>query len=250
MKEKVRIYIVEDRAITRMTIEDVLVKAGYEIVGSSVKAEQAWEAICSNEIDLVILDINLVGDKDGIWIATQIRENLNIPFIFLTAFGDSKTLGKVMETSPNGYLMKPFKNADILSSVAIALQNFASGKKAAMEKKPKAEPGNVMALKDCIFVKDDYAFVKLRVDEIRYLKSDNNYVEIYVKEKMKLVRCKLKEVQEFLPADKFVQIHRSHVVNIEKIEKFGSGFVIMGADRLPVSSSHKDKLMAKFTMLK
>lgn len=249
MKEKVKIYIVEDRAITRMTIEDVLKKAGYEIVGSSVKAEQAWEQINSTEIDLVILDINLVGEKDGIWIANQIRQNLNIPFIFLTAFGDPKTLTKVMETRPNGYLMKPFKNADILSSVAIALQNFASGKEAVV-KQAKADPGNVMAMKDCIFVKDDYAFVKLKVSDIRYLKSDNNYVEIYVKDKMKLVRCKLKEVQEFLPADRFIQIHRSHIVNVEKIEKFGSGFVILGKDRLPVSSSHKDKLMAMFTMLK
>ena len=250
MKEKVKIYIVEDRAITRMTIEDVLINAGYQIMGSSVKAEQAWEDICTYEIDLVILDVNLVGDKDGIWVAKQIRENLNIPFIFLTAFGDSKTLEKVMETNPNGYLMKPFKNADILSSVAIALQNFASAKKATIEKEEKTEPGNIMALKDCIFVKDDYAFVKLKVDDIRYLKSDNNYVEIYVNEKMKLVRCKLKEVQEFLSTDKFVQIHRSHVVNIDKIEKIGSGFVIIGEDRLPVSSSHKEKLMAMFTMLK
>lgn len=249
MKGKVKIYIVEDRAITRITIEDVLTKAGYEIVGSSVKAEMAWEEIQKKEIDLVILDINLVGDKDGIWIANQIRHELNIPFIFLTAFGDAKTLGKVMETGPNGYLMKPFKNADILSSVAIALQNFASGSKAVVRQK-KAEPGNVMALKDCIFVKDDYAFVKLKVDDIRYMKSDNNYVEIYAKDKMKLVRCKLKDVQEFLPNDKFIQIHRSHIVNIDKIEKFGSGFVIMGKDRLPVSASHKDKLLAMFTMMK
>ncbi len=249
MKEKVKIYIVEDRAITRMTMVDVLEKAGYEIVGSSVKAQSAWEEICKNEVDLVILDINLVGEEDGIWVASKIRQNLNIPFIFLTAFGDSKTLSRVMETNPNGYLMKPFKNADILSSVAIALQNFAAGKEARVEKK-KADPGNIMAMKDCIFVKDDYAFVKIKIDDIRYLKSDNNYVEIYVKDKMKLVRCKLSEVIEFLPSNKFVQVHRSHLVNVEKIEKFGSGFVIMGEDRLPVSSSHKEKLMAMFTMLK
>ena len=95
--------------------------------------------------------------------------------------------------------MKPFKNADFLSSVAIALQNFAAGKEAKVEKR-KADPGNIMAMKDCIFVKDDYAFVKIKIDDIRYLKSDNNYVEIYVKDKMKLVRCKLSEVIEFLPS--------------------------------------------------
>ena len=248
MKEKVKIFIVEDRAITRMTIEDVLVKAGYEIAGSSVKAEKAWEEICNTEVDLVILDINLVGEKDGIWVANKIKENLNIPFIFLTAFGDNKTLEKVMATRPSGYLMKPFKNADILTSVAIALQSFADNKSPSPQDKP--ENNNVMALKGSIFVKDDYAFVKLKIDDIRYLKSDNNYVEIFIKEKMKLIRCKLKDVQEFLPEDKFVQIHRSHVVNIEKIDKFGSGFVVLGSDRLPVSSGHKDKLLAKFTMLK
>ena len=119
------IYIVEDVAISRMSLETMLLENEYEVVGSAASAETAWKEIQSLPVDLILLDINLSGEKNGVWLAQQIRKNLNISIVYLTAFGDQQTLKEVLETKPNGYLMKPYQEPTLLTTIDIALLNFS-----------------------------------------------------------------------------------------------------------------------------
>lgn len=243
-----RIYIVEDKAITRATLEDVLTTSGYKVVGSNTKAENAWKELNNIEVDLAILDVNLLGEKDGVWLAQQIRASLHIPFVFLTAYGDEANLERIMATKPNGYLMKPFKNPDILSAVNIALTSFESGKSS--EKSPSESEPAIMKMQNCVFIKDDYAFVKLQLNEVLFVKSDNNYLEIHTPNKTHVVRSTLKDFAVNLPPRKFVQVHRSYVVNIEKVDRILANQLHIGKHEIAISAKHKDQLMQRIVLMK
>ena len=125
MENPVRILIVEDEFITATDIKDNLEQMGYHITGLARDAAEACSILDQEETDLAILDINIQGDKDGIWIAKRINEHYKIPFIFLTSFGDERTVSSAIETKPYGYLVKPFERVDIYTSIEVALKNYS-----------------------------------------------------------------------------------------------------------------------------
>ena len=131
----------------------------------------------NNQIDLVLLDINLSGVKDGIWLAQQIRKSLNLPIVYLTAFGDSNTLKAVVDTKPNGYLMKPYNGPTLLTTITIALEHFAKNE-LGQEQKPEGS----LLINDTIYIKDGYVKVKVNLKDIYYVQSDGNYLHIFSQE--------------------------------------------------------------------
>jgi len=121
----IRILIVEDEFITLETLKTVLSEMKFKISGDAMTANEDITVLKKKETDLAILDINIKGDKDGIWLAKQIREKYQIPFIFLTAYGDDYTTKRAIKTEPYGFLAKPFNKVDVYTSVAVAVNNFA-----------------------------------------------------------------------------------------------------------------------------
>lgn len=117
----VKILIVEDEPIISADIEFTLSAANYQVVGIAHSSIKALDMLATRQPDMVILDINIKGDKDGIELAEIIREKYHIPFLFLTSYSDNATLERVKPTLPYGYIVKPFKERDLLSSVEIAL---------------------------------------------------------------------------------------------------------------------------------
>lgn len=243
-----KIYIVEDKAITRATLDDVLTTSGYHVIGSSPKAEKAWKEITTKEVDLVILDVNLLGEKDGVWLAEQIRATLQLPIVFLTAYGDEANLERIMATKPDGYLMKPFKNPDILSVVGIALEKFDQ-KTLPLTPSAESQPA-IMKMQNSVFIKDDYAFVKLSLNEVLFVKSDNNYLEIHTSNKTHVVRSTLKDFGVILPPHKFVQVHRSYIINVDKVDRILANQVDIGIHEIAISTKYKDHLMQRIVLMK
>lgn len=119
-----RILIVEDEPIIAVDIESTLMKGDYIISGIAYSSVQALDMLYSRDIDLVLLDISIKGDMDGIEIAAIINEKYHLPFIFITSFSDQLTLQRAKLTMPYGYIVKPFKDRDILSSIEIALYRY------------------------------------------------------------------------------------------------------------------------------
>ncbi|MBK8373202.1 MAG: response regulator transcription factor [Saprospiraceae bacterium] len=122
----VRILIVEDEPIISDDIESTLLANDYDIAGKAYSSTQALDMLINRSPDLVLLDIAIKGDKDGIDIAAIIREKYHLPFIFLTSFSDKITLERAIPTMPYGYIVKPFKDRDIITSIELAMFRFAS----------------------------------------------------------------------------------------------------------------------------
>lgn len=120
------VIIVEDEAVIAMEIEMVLRDLGYRIAGKAKNGLVALDLLSSTSPDIVLLDIDLRGSISGIEVAQVIREKYNFPFVFLTALADVTTLDRVKKTMPYGYIVKPFNENDLRTTIELALYRFAS----------------------------------------------------------------------------------------------------------------------------
>ncbi|MGD1804684.1 putative bifunctional diguanylate cyclase/phosphodiesterase [Dapis sp. BLCC M126] len=119
-----KILVVEDELIAAENISRNLKKLGYEVIGIVDSGEEAIQAATNNHPNLVLMDIMLQGDLDGIQAAGHIRSELKIPVIYMTAYADDDTLGRAKLTEPYGYLVKPFKPQALKTTIEIALQKY------------------------------------------------------------------------------------------------------------------------------
>lgn len=229
---KLSIYIVEDMAITRAALEDKLTANGFNIAGSSATAEKAWSDLSTDITpDLLLLDIHLAGEKDGIWLAGKVRETKNIPIVYLTAFGDDKTLGLIGNTKPDGYLMKPYNAPTLLTTIKIAIENFKNSK-------AKIES-------DIIYIKDSSLRVRLDPKDIIYILSDGNYLHVYLKDKRHVIRHKMNDFALELPENLIVRVHQRYMVNINCIDQVGSDHILVNGFEIRIAGEYKKQLLDK-----
>lgn len=138
--ENVKVLIVEDEIIVARHIEDTLLSLGYSVAGMVSSGEEAIK-LCGEapRPDVVLMDIMLEGDVDGIDAARKIRKDYSIPIIFLTAFSNEKTLHRAKTAKPYGYILKPFQETDFFTSIEIAIHKHR------IERKLVEETENALA---------------------------------------------------------------------------------------------------------
>ena len=124
-----RILIVEDEPLVAATLKRMLLKLDYDVVSIAMSYELAMYDIAQYRPDIVLLDICLGSEKNGIDIAESLQNKFRIPFIYLTALADQDTIQKAKKTEPAGYIIKPFDENDIRVNLEIALYNHAQREK-------------------------------------------------------------------------------------------------------------------------
>ena len=117
-----KILVVEDDFDIIKSIKDGLEFHGYEMIGSAVSGEQALSILEKKNPDLILMDIGLMGDMDGIETADQVRLKFKIPVVYLTGLSDDKILDRAKLTDPYGYIVKPFALNDLKATIEMALQ--------------------------------------------------------------------------------------------------------------------------------
>jgi CheY-like chemotaxis protein len=122
MEKEIKILIVEDEGIQAMGLEETLEQAGYQVVGIADSSEEVLEFVAASPIDLIVMDIHIKGEMDGIDTAKLVREERpEMPIIYLTAYMDQETIRRAAETSPAGYITKPYRQLQLLSNIEQAL---------------------------------------------------------------------------------------------------------------------------------
>ena len=127
--KKARILIVEDEAIVAEDLENLIIDFGYEMVGSVVGADDAIQQAIEHRPDLILMDIMLKGNKNGIDAANEIKDMLKIPIIFLTAYSDLKLIEEAKNTEPYAFIVKPFQDKQVIASIEMALSRSQIEKK-------------------------------------------------------------------------------------------------------------------------
>lgn len=119
-----RILIVEDEVVVAMYIEAVLASFGFEVVGTVTNGDDAQQLVKNTNPDLILMDINIEGDYDGIETTRRIKSFSKIPVIFVSAYIDRETKERARDTEPAGYLVKPFKNKDLREIIEQTLKSI------------------------------------------------------------------------------------------------------------------------------
>lgn len=126
---KINILVVEDEGIVARDIQNMLIGLGYNVVDVLSTSEKAIQIASEKYPDLVLMDIMLEGDRSGVEAADYIYTNLNIPIVYLTAYADEITLQRAKKTEPFGYLLKPFEERELQTTIEIALYKFEMERK-------------------------------------------------------------------------------------------------------------------------
>lgn len=248
MEQPIKILIVEDNVIIADDMQSMLEEIGYEIVDNVIVYEQAEEVLKTKQVDLVLIDIILASDKTGIDLGKHIRQNYNIPFIFVTSNSDRATVENAKTVKPNGYLVKPFEQQDLYTSIEIALSNFTYGEKTGGGGQEGDDDDDKLmsnsVLKDSIFVKKQHLYYRIQFEDIQFIKADNVYLEVNTKDKKFLVRSPLKDYLEKLPKNKFYRAHKSYIVNVDHIDAINSKDILINNTLIPISKDFKEFIIA------
>ena len=121
-----KILIVEDEAIVAMSLADTLKRMGYTTSGPAATGKHALQCAERDNPDLVLMDIRIQGDMDGIETAAELNKRHRLPILYLTAYTDDSTLTRAQVTEPYGYLVKPFEERELRSAIEIALYRHKS----------------------------------------------------------------------------------------------------------------------------
>ncbi|MCM4169144.1 Protein-glutamate methylesterase/protein-glutamine glutaminase [Arenibacter antarcticus] len=239
MDQKTRILIVEDDMIIAANISLQLSNLGYEVTGLVTRGEEAILHAKANKPDIILLDINLKGDLDGITAASKIQETHNIPIIYLTANSDEPTFARAKATHPYAFISKPFSNLDLQRTIALVAQQIMNTNNDTIGD----EQQHIQVMDDRIFVRHNGKMMKLLLDDISYIEADRNYSNLITSNGSYLISTTLKVLENELKNHKFIRVHRSYMVNISKLDVVGEHHLEIKRKVIPLSKTFKEHLL-------
>jgi two-component system, response regulator PdtaR len=245
-----KILLVEDEFILATDLSDTLESEGYEVVHVADNGQDALDFYQENEVDLVLCDINIKGDWDGIETVERLIAAKAVPIIYLTALSDKDTLERAKKTFPAAYIPKPYDIKNLRMAIELAINNFAVKvqplKILRDEKSENMSKETILQVNNYMFIKQNYQFVKFPLSDILYLEADNTHTNIVTENKKYTIRLTMGNVLERLPMKDLVRIHRSFAVNINKIESFTEQEVSIQTLQIPLSRTYKEDFMKHF----
>ncbi|RRB07648.1 LytR/AlgR family response regulator transcription factor [Larkinella rosea] len=237
----VKLLIVEDEMIIAADIALQLSKLGYEVSGIVPRGEEAIRHIETNRPDLILLDISLKGSLDGIETAHAIRQQWNIPIIYVTANTDEATFARAKKTRPYAYISKPIRAIELQRAIELTISRLADEPPASADPAPDAP----FVLNDRIFVRHREKIVKIFIADILYVEADRNYCHLYTADKEYLLTTTLKVMEDKLPVNFFVRVHRSYLANLTQVDEVGEGHIGIGGKTIPLSHLLREALLKR-----
>ncbi len=222
--ENIKILIVDDEVLIAEDLKDSILSFGITKIELAHDKEGAVEALHSFDPDVVLLDIRMENETDGIEIGEYISKHFNKPFIYITAHSDVEMIKQLVKTKPSAYITKPVKNSDLFVSISLAVELLNN------------------AASDNLKIKDGHSTLLVAVNSILYIASEGNYVNIFCEHKRHVSRQSLDSIVSELDGAQFFRIHRSYLVNVSKVTRYSRKEVIIGDVTLPVSRNLGEEL--------
>jgi DNA-binding LytR/AlgR family response regulator len=244
--QAVRILIAEDDWIIAKEISITLQDLGFEVVGSFDTGEEVLQKVAVLKPDLVLLDIDLAGLLTGIEVAERLRTH-TVPFVFLTAMADLPTIEKAKQTEPYAYLVKPVRADTLLSTIEVSLYNYRQKHTGPLTPPPLVR--EVFSIQDHIFVKSKKRLEKIKIADILWIEAEDIYAIIVTPTGRFVLSQPLKSVEERMPPEQFMRVHRSYVVQLDKIQAIEDHDLVVHGKLIPVGKTFRDRLMSKLAFL-
>ncbi|MCC6462612.1 MAG: response regulator transcription factor [Saprospiraceae bacterium] len=232
----IRCLVVDDEELARALLQNYIGRLPQlELVAACANPLEAMALLQQQHIDLLFLDIQM-PELTGIEFLRTLTHKPVV--IFTTAYSEYALDGYALDVTD--YLLKPFPFERFLLAVnkAIALvQARTAGAPAAAD---GAAPG-----KEYVLVKADHKVHRLKFDDILYIQSMREYVAFHTPQGRILSLNSLKSLEDSLPPERFIRIHKSYMVSIPKIDALDGNFVQVGAERLPIGANYKEAVLSR-----
>lgn len=221
------ILIVEDDFLIAAQLKKQIEKSGHICCGHAAGYKEAVELFEKEKPELVLLDIRLRGKKNGIDLARFINAHYRIPFIYISSHFEKSILEKAKNTSPAGYLTKPYNPDTLNTTVEICLFNYLQREK------------NL----DKIEVSEGKKKHLLCPAEIYFIEADHVYARVVLSDKSVLIRKSLNQVLEKLSDNMFIRVHKSFVVNITRIQKVNGTHICVMGNKIPIGRTFRKDVL-------
>jgi DNA-binding LytR/AlgR family response regulator len=247
--DKINILIIEDTKSESDALTEVLIANDYTIVGIATNYTEALTLFYQHKVDLVIIDVFLNGQPEGITFAETITITPNIakPFVFLTSSKDRQIFERAKLTKPFSFLLKPFNELEVLYAIEMAVEKFYEQTNVFLSEDQDTVIGN-----NYLFIKKKNTLKKVALDDIIYIEVEERYCNIITQNEKFLIAVSLTKIISFLDTNKFARTHRNYIVNTNRITEIilADNLIILdGNHKITLSEKYKD-FIHKFKILK
>ncbi|MEO5979859.1 MAG: LytTR family transcriptional regulator DNA-binding domain-containing protein [Chryseolinea sp.] len=238
----IKILAVEDDAIYAESLSLIIQDLGYELTGIADSGLVALALLEESIPDLILMDIDIKGQINGLELAAQINLVRRIPIIFVTAFKDIETFKLAKLTFPKAYIIKPYDPISLQSAIELSMFSGAVQNSSVLQPK---------TMGDTFYIKDNNRLVKIRLRDIVMVEADENYCFIDTNQKRYVINMTLRDLLDRLPREEFVQVHRSFVVRKSAIEEvnIGEQTLKVAEKNIPIGKTYKEQLLTTLNLL-
>lgn len=230
---KIKCIIIDDEPLAADLLESYVTKTPFlELKGKFQSAVAACDILQSDDrINLVFLDI-MMPEINGLEFAKMVHPDTRI--IFTTAYSEYAV--DAFRSNALDYLLKPINYQEFLTAANKALEWFTLKQKQMFSNETQ----------ECIYVKSEYKLRQILLDDILYIEGLKDYLKIYLESEPRpvLSLLSMKSMEEHLPSPRFMRVHRSFMVNTDKINSIDKGQILFGKTRIPISESYKAEINA------
>ena len=244
MNSKITILAIEDDPIQAQSMELTVAATGHQLIKVVDNGTDALALHKSIKPDLVLMDIMIKGDLNGIEVASLMNDFRPTPVIFITSRTDHSAFDQAKALIPLAYLTKPVGEINLMYAIELAISRIHSREQYRWE--------NDVVFNDSFFVKDQNRLTKIRFDDIIQVIVEGKHVNIMTAEKSVQVRMALKDLEQQMPSSSFLRVHRNHLVNKRKIDNIDldGNVVHAGAHAVPLGATYRDAVMKQLNMLR
>ena len=237
MSENYNVIIVDDEYLAQKLLQDYVSKVdSLQLVATCSNAFEAMDALKNNKVDIMLLDIQM-PDLTGLELVKSLEKKPAI--IFTTAYSEYAV--DAFNLGVSDYLLKPFDFPRIIQAINKAIGNVPLK----TENAPVPSADTISKSNDFITVKADYKLYKINYDDLLFIEGQHEYVTFHTKERRITALFALKDLEEILPKDRFVRVHKSYIVSFKQIQELDKSDVTVMGNKIPVGASYRDELLAR-----
>lgn len=236
--DNVNILIIEDTSEEAIALQEVLEDHNYNVLAVANSFQEALTLFYELPVDLIIIDVFLNGNPDGIVFAETISITPNVlkPFVFLTSSKDRQIFERAKLTKPFSFLLKPFNELEVLYALEMAIEKFYDQNNVF-----SSETTDTVISNDYLFIKKKNALKKVDLYSILYIEVDDRYCHIITEKEEFVIQISLGKISTLLNDDTFIRTHRKYIVNSNAIEQ-----IMLSDNLLILKGNHKITFSGKY----
>lgn len=245
----ISILIVEDNPVVGIDLRQTIEGLGMKVPAILYHGEKVIPWLQANTADLVMMDIHLAGQMSGIDVASRMMGDFNLPVIFLTAFQDQQTVQQALATAPAAFLSKPFRNADVIAAIDLALRNAPETPDAA-DAASTDNLGAIFQAGPWLYCKTGPTFRRVESQTVHYIEADGSYSHLITPTGRITVTEPLGKLEDKISRDTFARVHRSYMVNLHHVTAFDNRSITIHDRELPFSKAWEESFFTALRKLK